>query len=267
MTIPTQIPNNQRNNFGFPSEKTPPQNKDLIPFENDMYKLIKTTQFKRPNVSQFQQALKRDINKISSSNKIYVPADKTTNMYKLSSKRYQKLLAENITATYKKSSDNTKANIDMEAKNIANKLKIADRVESFARRESFITLKDHKENFANNPKCRLINPAKSEIGLISKQHLEKIVAEVQHQTQVNQWRNTNSVIQWFSSIPQKKRCRFFQFDVVEFYPSISQELLTKSINFARKFTEINDDVYEIIMHVRKSLLFSKDSVWIKKSDS
>jgi len=213
-----------------------------------MYNFIKTTQFKRPNVSQFQQALKRDINKISSSNKIYVPADKTTNMYKLSSTQYQKLLAENITATYKKSSDNTKTNIDMEAKNIANKLKIADRVESFACRESFITLKDHKENFANNPKCRLINPAKSEIGLISKQHLEKIVAEVQHQTQVNQWRNTNSVIQWFSSIPQKKRCRFFQFDVVEFYPSISQELLTKSINFARKFTEINDDVYEIIMH-------------------
>jgi len=176
---PTPDTNQQRNNFGFPSEKSPPQNKDLIPFENDMYNLIKYTQFKRPQTNQFQQTLKRDIRELSCSEKIFVPADKTTNIYKLSSVQYQKLLTDNITATYKKSSDSTKNSIDLEAKNIAGKLKIADRVESFARREAFITLKDHKDNFANNPKCRLINPAKSEIGLISKQHLEKIVASVQ----------------------------------------------------------------------------------------
>ena len=32
----------------------------------------------------------------------------------------------------------------------------------------FSTLKDHKENFQNNPTVRLINPAKNEIGRISK---------------------------------------------------------------------------------------------------
>ena len=32
----------------------------------------------------------------------------------------------------------------------------------------FITLKDHKENFANKPTVRLINPAKNEIGRLSK---------------------------------------------------------------------------------------------------
>jgi hypothetical protein len=37
------------------------------------------------------------------------------------------------------------------------------------KREEFISLKDHKENFVNNPKCRLINPAKSgESGKLSK---------------------------------------------------------------------------------------------------
>ena len=30
--------------------------------------------------------------------------------------------------------------------------------------EGFISLKDHKENFENNPKCRLLNPAKSDSG-------------------------------------------------------------------------------------------------------
>ena len=37
-----------------------------------------------------------------------------------------------------------------------------------AKREAFITLKDHKENFKNSLPCRLINPAKSEMGLVSK---------------------------------------------------------------------------------------------------
>ena len=31
------------------------------------------------------------------------------------------------------------------------------------KREAFISLKDHKENFENNPKCRLINPAKKRL--------------------------------------------------------------------------------------------------------
>ena len=42
------------------------------------------------------------------------------------------------------------------------------------KREAFISLKDHKENFENNPKCRLINPAKSDSGKISKLILDKI---------------------------------------------------------------------------------------------
>ena len=32
---------------------------------------------------------------------------------------------------------------------------------------SFITLKDHKENFGNKPKARFINPAKNEMKRIS----------------------------------------------------------------------------------------------------
>ena len=130
-------------------------------------------------------------------------ADKTTNVYKLDVDQYQKLLTDNITANYKKSNSSMKTEIDIEAKNIASKLSIEDRVESYAKRNAYITLKDHKDNFPNNPKCRLINPAKSEIGLVSKQLLENIVAKVQKCTHPNQWRNTNSVIQWFSKIPQK----------------------------------------------------------------
>ena len=36
------------------------------------------------------------------------------------------------------------------------------------------TLKDHKENFLNNPTVRLKNPAKNELGRISKARLDNI---------------------------------------------------------------------------------------------
>ncbi len=53
--------------------------------------------------------------------------------------------------------------IDNELKHISNNLGIGDRIEQMEKREAFISLKDHKENFENNPKCRLINPAKKRI--------------------------------------------------------------------------------------------------------
>ena len=58
--------------------------------------------------------------------------------------------------------------INAEAKFIAQDLKIDERIEQCNQKESFITLKDHKENFKNNSKRRLINPAKGEIGIVSK---------------------------------------------------------------------------------------------------
>ena len=93
-------------------------------------------------------------------------------------------------------------------------------------------MKDHKENFENAPKCRLINPAKTNIGRISKQLLEVINREVHDSTGLTQWRSTGEALKWFSDIKDKHKKRLIQFDVVEFYPSISEELLIKALDFA-----------------------------------
>ena len=97
---------------------------------------------------------------------------------------------DNLTSTYKKVNTNVIHNINNEAKNIATNLRIADRAECMAERQAFITLKDHKDNFENRPTCRLINPAKREIGRISKQILENINATVRHETGLNQCKNS-----------------------------------------------------------------------------
>ena len=51
-------------------------------------------------------------------------------------------------------------------------------MECYSDQCSFINSKDHKENFKSNTKCRLINPSKSEVGLVSKTYLNDIIAEV-----------------------------------------------------------------------------------------
>ena len=111
-------------------------------------------------------------------------------MYKVPVDAYRKLLHDNITSAYEKSSPSTEERINKEGKKIAEKLDLDSRIEQLAPKEAYITLKDHKDDFANNPKCRLINPAKSELGIVSKKYLERINQEVRKVADVQQWRST-----------------------------------------------------------------------------
>ena len=45
----------------------------------------------------------------------------------------------------------TSTDIDSQAKSIAQELNIDNRTEQIAKQQAFITLKDHKDNFANHP--------------------------------------------------------------------------------------------------------------------
>ena len=144
---------------------------------------------------------------------------------------YSNLLTDNISKTYKKTEHNIYSKINKEAKIIANNYEVSERVDCLA--NAFISLKEHKPNFSSNPKCRLINPAKSEIGKISKYFLEQLNSKIRDLSSVNQWQETSTVINWFKNIKNNKKCIFLQFDIEEFYPSISKELLLKAITYAK----------------------------------
>ena len=98
-----------------------------------------------------------------------------------------------MTKSYKKTNTADMTNINKEAKCTAERLHLDDRVEEFNQPEAFVTLKDHKENFRNNPKCRLLNPAKSEIGIISKHYIEKMNKNIRKTADMNQWQNTQTL--------------------------------------------------------------------------
>ena len=70
---------------------------------------------------------------------------------------------------------------------LASKLGIVDRVEKYNTKNCFITIKDHKSGFKTNPECRLISPAKTQIGKVSKIIVQDICASLRIALNVNQW--------------------------------------------------------------------------------
>ena len=249
--------------YGFKTRSSPPQHKDLVKFEEELLTLVKNIKFSRAT-NTFQRKIINDIKSIKSSENVFVFADKTRNLYEMDKSTHKKLILENITKTYKKTDTKTYDLIDNEAKSFAEKFKVADRAECMAPSNAFITLKDHKENFEYNPKCRLINPAKSEIGCISKRFTESVNIEIRKKSKLLQWRDSASVIEWFNDIKEKENCCFVQFDIADFYPSISKQLLQKAIRHAKKYVDISKEEIDTIMHARKSLLFNNGEIWIKK---
>ena len=253
-----------KDTYGFKSTKNPPPVDELKEFEDDMLKMVQSTKFIQ--VNPFVIKLKNDTDHIKKETKLLIAADKTTNFYKLEPSKNNDLLEQNITKSYKKAHPNTVRGIHTENKKIATKLGIDDRVDTAANKDAFITLKDHKPNFANKPTCRLINPTKSEIGKISKVTLDRINNKITRASKFNQWKNSTSVIEWFKAIENKQHHSFICFDIVEFYPSISQDLLNKALDFASAYDNITNDERNIIIHAKNSILMHKQQAWQKKGD-
>ena len=244
--------------FGFKTT-TPPPNEHLNAFENNLYDLIQKVEF--TNVQNtFQQKLKNGVHSIKSSSNTLVFADKITNLYELSQDHYEKLLHNNITQTYQKMCYQTKKKTDREAKKFAKSLNLDKRMECYSDQSAFITLKDHKANFKNNTKCRLINPSKNEVGPVNKHYLNLIISMIAEKSGVNQWKNTSTVIKWFENLQNKQKCTFKKFYFADFYPSITKHLLERSIQYAKSFDTIEHKALKDTLLARKSLLFSKDEI-------
>ena len=174
-------------------------------------------------------------------------------------------MQKHINKDYKKCNKRTVKNITKNDKKIAEKLDLEDRIYRTKEKQAFIQLKDHKPNFVNNTTCRLLNPTKSEIAKIAKKKLINIVEIVREKTKLKQWKNTDSVIRWFNHLRNKQKLLFIQFNVVNFYGSISQDLLENSLTFAARHTRISASTKSTIMQATNSFLFSDKQAWVKQN--
>ena len=102
---------NKSETYGLKTANCPKQVKELIPFEADLIQLAKDIKF-RKTTSTFQKRMKEDIRNIRSSDKTLTPADKTTNLYRISKDQYKQLKQNAVTASYKKTNNNIKERVD-----------------------------------------------------------------------------------------------------------------------------------------------------------
>ena len=156
-----KLESNRKQTYGFKSPKCPQD--ELAPFESDLQRMTSNIEF-RPIRNKFLSKLSKDIKNIKKTKELLINADKSTKIYKMSKEDYQKHLRNNITKAYKKSNRKIVNDINLDAKKIAQKLKIDDRIEKMQETEAFLTIKDHKEGFRHTLSFRLINPSKSDIG-------------------------------------------------------------------------------------------------------
>ena len=263
------VNNSKLNKVGrlpFPTNKSAPVCLKLIPFETELFELINSIDFKN-NITKFQKNLRNDLKSIKKSDKLIVFADKTNNLYKIKANNYNKLLNDAITKDYKKCDNNSVDLINSCAQNILNINNISGkRIPKLNVSKSYITIKDHKDNFPATIKSRLINTSKTSIGKISKLILSSIIKDVRTATGLTQWKNTGELLKWFSALEDRHNKRFVSFDIVEFYPSITKKHLLDSLEYASNFSNFSQSDINIILHSCDSLLFSDNCVWKKKNN-
>lgn len=255
--------------YGFKSPNNPPPMEETREFENDIYNLINNIKYK-PWHNTFQSEMKKDLEKIRQTKDIIVKADKTDNLYKMSPTNHNKEMVNTISKEYKKCPPIKVEEVTREAAKIARKFDLEDRIDCPTENSAFITIKDHKPSFPQKVDFRLINPAKNNIASISKRILDNINTNLRKSTNYNQWKNTKDALDWFLSIKNKKSkksIKFFKFDIVSFYPSISKTLLENAITWAKSITNIEDRDMEVIFHCRKSFLFYRKEPWVKREQS
>ena len=105
--------------------------------------------------NDYQNELKEECKVIASSNKLFVPADKTSNFYKMENEDYDTLVTRDVMKDYVKTDIQNFNAVTKDDKRIASKFDIADRVFKTSPVEAFVNLKDTKPIFQNNLPTRI----------------------------------------------------------------------------------------------------------------
>ena len=80
---------------------------------------------------------------------------------------------------------------------------------------------------------------------------------------MNQRQSLQTIITWFKSNINKGASSFIKFYFTDFYSSITNEILIKSINYGKAIITIEEEVRKTIFHARTSPLFDKNNIWLK----
>lgn len=112
-----------------------------------------------------------------------------------------------------------------------------------------------------------LNPSKNELAHISKANLSSIIPALAGKCVSNNWRNTPWVINWFKNLGHKENRGFIKFHVADFYLTISEDLLSRAVSYAKTIMVTEDEVVDAIKFTQKLLLLSKKGTWVKRGEN
>ena len=90
--------------------------------------------------------MREDLKLKKKKKNVFLPADKTQDFYEITKEEYEKLVRENVTKKYKKANISLPKRINREARKRAKYFDVTDRLDTMVKKESFTTVKDHKED-------------------------------------------------------------------------------------------------------------------------
>ena len=73
------------------------------------------------------------------------------------------------------------------------------------------------------------------------------------------------MLKWFNEISNKSQYTSITFDIWDFYPSITIELVDSALDFASSYADITNNEQQIILYARKSILFKSGKPWGKRT--
>ena len=88
-------------NFGFRTCNTPARDRDLKPFEEDLFDMIYNIK-ERQFTNETQALIKEDINRVRNTDRVLLAGDKTGNWFSMECQHYKKELNDVVSKDYKK---------------------------------------------------------------------------------------------------------------------------------------------------------------------
>ena len=256
----------RKERYGLKSTECYPRVPELKEFSKDFAKLLQNIKHKERG-NPFLSKMSKLVKEVNGRKEMIIAADKTSNKYLVEPGEYNRLRNREVEKCYKKVGSKIVDKVRIEQNVLAVALEIDDRLFNTQEKEAFITLKDHKADFRIRPSVRLINPAKNELGKVAMKMLNKIVKEIKFETSLKQCISTGEVINWFKALDRKQGLKFIVFDVEAFYPSITEQLFNRALDWAGSIISITEKQRKVFLSSCRSFLFCGGEAWTKKGDS
>ena len=119
-----------REKYGFKTRKHPPPHiKEMDKFQAEMIGMVKEIKFWKMR-NNIQQKMYEDMRRIKESESIFVKSDKSGNLYEIEKGEHKQMMFKEVVNPYGKAPPDLEKELNSEAKMLAHRLGIVDRVEN-----------------------------------------------------------------------------------------------------------------------------------------